>query len=405
MIIGILKPLINDTMQEIFHVEFIRYLRKRDISFVEFGLGDHDFFNALNLIKHRDDTVLYLGGHFHLRLLSSSMHPVSLSALVGRPTLGIWADHPFASFWKDKTVNFWEGIHTMSPISGFSEVFHYLRPGYSKYRSVPYSPLVHSVQSEVGHYETRDNDVVIAVGIRNTNLTLESIIGKCKNSPSFLDERLVANYVDAAIDDYKTYPLTLFASVFRDCYGVDLEKTRNVTMNGEPMIHFMLFNILHDLDMWIRSERRIKMLKTLDMTSFKGKITILSDMIPGIPQGDNIFYIGQQTYKDYIRLLRRSRFNVFANATYHPNYINERVADSLIAGCSAISDFHYDLKEFGSNNGVFVQDEQISLSDIVEVAKKDYDQNVANGRNIILNDKVSLCERVYYQLKSILHSN
>ena len=406
MMVGVLQPqdmLLN--MHFYIHDGLVKHLRQKGVFVLELSLNDTNIFTKLAFLSHRDDTVVFYGNHFHMRLTSNFITPILLSDMIGRPALGIIDDHPFANFSLDRTDSFSSQVYTCGVEPGFELALSCLRPDYSRFQAHKSAAIIHDVASQVINYAAKDIDVLIIMSIGNDEPSLEPIIQKClKNG---LNRRIVDDYVAAAIDDHETYPFALFAKVVRNVFNIEIQ---DLAKQHRKLFIYLMAEVLHYLDYWVRNKRRYKMLASLDFDSFSGKVVVLgmSKPVVGMLQGPNVQYVeikGTDSFTEFLAYIERSRFIVFAHPTY-PQTVNNRIYNTLPLGSAVICDYNPALKQAFdcANEGIFIQEEGMRLQDITEMAKDRYDERIALGRNRILQQD-NLYEIYYKKLQSILSAS
>jgi hypothetical protein len=211
---------------------------------------------------------------------------------------------------------------------------------------------------------------------RNKYQLLEKLIADCTGLG--LNSRLPTDYFNAAFADLKTYPFELFDRLFCSLHGTNLQ---DVSVSQHGLFMNLMF-LLHNLDMLVRGQRRIRLLHELNLAEMPGRIVILADRSANLPEKPNIEYLGRVQHADYLELLRDSRLHLFANPTY-PNVVNERIPVSLEAGCAVVCDAIPSLAGFPANEAVFISRGKMPLSDIAQIASVGFDERIRKSRKRI----------------------
>jgi hypothetical protein len=258
---------------------------------------------------------------------------------------------------------------------GFSSPLASIKPDYNGYRFQNYLTKLHNTPARIKTFDERGIDLIVAMDFRENYPSLEILAAHCEKLK--LNSRVATDYFDLAMSDPALYPFDLFDRVLTDLHGIGLQ---TVAVKHDN-IFLSLMNLLHNLDMRVRGERRLRFLAAIDLNAMFGRIIILGSYFPGLPQGPHLQYTGRISYIDYLALLEDSRLHLFANPTY-PQMINERVPASLDMGCCVICDSVPALAKagFNSDNGVFIYEDGMKFPDIANIAANGYDERIQRGQ-------------------------
>jgi hypothetical protein len=375
MIVGMLKSQPNIEKFN-FHSHTHKYiakgLRARGITVVEFGLNDPKIFGVLNELKNTNNSTIFWG-HSPNVILNNGHRKISLAEFFEQPSVAMLGDHPFSDF----KINMLRGMSNNVQLVGrepcFSSPLSCIKPDYSGYRFYDYLTKLHDIPSRINTYDEREIDLLVAMDFREKYPSLETLAAHCTKIN--LNSRIATDFYDMAVHDPALYPFDLFDKILVSLHGTNLQ---TIAIDHDNLF-LSLMHLLHNLDMCVRGQRRIRLLNALDLNAMFGRIVILGSFFPGLPQGSNIQYTGHIKYGDYISLLGDSRLHLFANPTY-PQMVNERVPASLDMGCAVICDSVPALAKFNSHDGVFTYEDNMKFPDIAHIAADNFDERIQHGQ-------------------------
>ncbi|MBF0582699.1 MAG: hypothetical protein HQL80_00545 [Magnetococcales bacterium] len=336
---------------------------------VVINFRDPDVFRTLELLRSRDDSVVYWGMSFSVKanfdVFVDREESINLPLFLGRPSIGMIADHPFYLHKKPRIFDLPMSMYLFGKEYGYGHGLAMLRPGYSRYASFPVNPwwpMGFESLGTVCSYGEKDIDLLVQHGgagrrVYDFQQKIDEFIRK---TPLIKD--LAYSYMDLAVDTYDVYPTVLFSHLFRRLYGYDINKI----MDSSPRDFYKIIFFLSHLDLFVRGRRRVRFLESLKLESFPGKVVILSDDdVTKMPEGPNITIMPPtKNYREYLSLIGRSRMTAYSDPTY-PRSVGERVEFALRHGCAVFCERNGALN-YLSNNG-FAQDQGMFLRDDISL--------------------------------------
>ena len=308
------------------HVECIAFNSSADIK------------NVMSALAQKPD-LIYAGWRFYNFLIDADPYDaVNLFDLFDVPVIAMLGDHVYSHFMTKRLNALPENIFF---ISGYDSILAEIRriKGIkdSQCQQVNF-PIYTDPEVDTSLSAKRDIDLLVPMKIFRTDATIDLLKKQdFKNTPLFppiIDELYAKCRHDVTINMFDL-ALQLISSRIKQPYDFD-------KMN--PRQNALVLRAVDSVDMVIRSERRVSLLKQV-LKNVDMRITVLCgdnflELLGDIPPNEIKGELKTRTRveaPELLKLYARSRYVLNCNPTYYSG-IHERIRNSASSGCCVISD-------------------------------------------------------------------
>lgn len=266
------------------------------------------------------DMRISAGAHFRdLNLME--IFPFNMVLVIG--------DHPFTGFMWERIVHLHSHTRIMVVDKHFAAALKLINPNLSRFASIPASITYHTVPPAPAFAE-RPIDLLIPLSLTKGQ-SMAEIVEKYQAIP---DLRRLAEAAYAALrHDHENYPLLVASALSRDLFKVDLTEMRD--KNRE--FFWRALGVFSDVDLAIRSERRMALLLGLLKRVGPLRVAITSEPVAELDTDANITWLGKIDITHVHDLYRQSRMVLHCHPTY-PNGLHERQMNAMGNGAVLLSD-------------------------------------------------------------------
>ena len=312
--------------------------------------------------------AIYLGCRFFdLGLIYQDPHVDSgsmrqnLFEVFDRPVFGVLQDHPFTSFMWSRMQAASRTTHFMSPTAEFQDEAQFINPGLVHFHKV--SPALTEPEvsaADIRPLAERPIDIFMACRFYPLRPSLQELRQRYAAAKSPL-LKLIDEVYETGLAERDRSIMTLFLEAIERRFGKSLVIECPMT-EGDAEI----MQILSSIDIGIRIDRRLKVLRNLAQLDPSLRIVVTLDpasraQIPELHDRPNIELTGWVDAERARETFLNSKFAINVCPTY-VSFVTERLPNAMAMGCCVVSDKNRHLES------TFAEGEEILFMDGCDLA-------------------------------------
>ena len=320
-----------------------------------------------DLLKYASDpaNAIYLGHRFYDLTLgyfdAGGGVRRNLFEVLDRPVFGLIHDHPFSRFMWKRMESASRTTHFIAPTPEFQAEAQFINPGLEHFHTVPPATTEPDLPSiDVRPLAERSVDIFMSGIFSITRPSLEDLRRHYAAVKSPLVKVIDEVYETGVVERDRSI-MTLFLEAIERHFGKSLVISCPMT-EGDAAV----MEVLSCIDMRIRADRRLKILRNL--ARLDPSLRIVVTLEPGrraqlreLQDRPNIELTGWIEAARNREIFLESRFAINVCPTY-TTYVTERVPNAMVLGCCVVSDKNRHLAS------IFAESEEILFMDDCDVS-------------------------------------